>query len=174
MIAILVGFMGSGKTTVGQLLAERLHTTHRDLDAVIVDRAGKSIQEIFEESGEPAFRQMEHDVLADAVKNTEGILSTGGGTPIQPANFELLRNSDVPVILLNVKPETIMARLAGDDQRPLVKELGLDGLIGLKSQRDSRYHEVSDIEIDTDDLTPEEVVAAILAHENFQRDHQAS
>lgn len=162
MKAILVGFMGSGKTTVGQLLAKRLQTTHRDLDNVIVERAGKSIQRIFDEDGELAFRQMEHDVLADALQHTQGILSTGGGTPIQPANYELLRESDVPVILLNVKPETIMVRLAGDNQRPLVKELGFDGLVGLKSERDSRYHGVSDVEIDTDELTPEAVVDMIL------------
>ncbi|MTV82858.1 shikimate kinase [Secundilactobacillus folii] len=163
MKAILVGFMGSGKTTVGQLLAERLHTEHRDLDDVIVERAGKTIQQIFDDSGEAAFRKLEHDVLKEAL-NTAGILSTGGGTPIQPANYDLLRDSEVPVILLNVKPETILARLADDNQRPLVKELGLNGLIGLKSKRDSRYHDVSDIEIETDDLTPAQVVDAILAH----------
>lgn len=164
--------MGSGKTTVGQLLAERLHTTQRDLDDVIVDRAEKPIQDIFDQDGEIAFRQLEHDVLADVLVNTSGILSTGGGTPIQPANFELLRASDVPVILLNVKPETIMSRLAGDNQRPLVKQLGFDGLVGLKAERDSRYHDVSDIEIQTDDLTPEEVVDAILAHDLTCKDHQ--
>lgn len=163
MKAILVGFMGSGKTTVGQLLAQRLGTTQRDLDAVIVDRAGKSIQQIFDDEGEASFRQMEHDTLADVLENTSGILSTGGGTPIQPANFDLLKASSVPVILLNVKPETIMARLADDTDRPLVKELGLDGLVDLKGERDARYHGVSDVEIQTDELTPEEVVDAILA-----------
>ncbi|GAA3617508.1 shikimate kinase [Secundilactobacillus similis] len=163
MKAILVGFMGSGKTTVGQLLAQRLGTTQRDLDAVIVDRAGKSIQQIFDDEGEASFRQMEHDTLADVLENTSGILSTGGGTPIQPANFDLLKASPVPVILLNVKPETIMDRLADDTDRPLVKELGLDGLVDLKGERDARYHGVSDVEIQTDELTPEEVVDAILA-----------
>lgn len=163
MKAILVGFMGSGKTTVGQLLAQRLGTTQRDLDAVIVDRAGKSIQQIFDDEGEASFRQMEHDTLADVLENTSGILSTGGGTPIQLANFDLLKASPVPVILLNVKPETIMDRLADDTDRPLVKELGLDGLVDLKGERDARYHGVSDVEIQTDELTPEEVVDAILA-----------
>lgn len=168
MRAILVGFMGSGKTTVGELLAQRLGLTHRDLDDVIVERAGKSIQQIFDDDGETAFRQLEHSVLADTLVNSKGILSTGGGTPIQTANFDLLKKSDVPVILLNVKPGTVLSRLADDGQRPLVKELGVDGLINLKEKRDARYHEVSDIEIDTDDLTPAEVVDAILAHVNFK------
>ncbi|ANZ60537.1 shikimate kinase [Secundilactobacillus paracollinoides] len=173
MKAILVGFMGSGKTTVGQLLAEQLHTTQSDLDDLVIQHAGKSIQDIFDEDGEFAFRRMEHEVLEDALNNTEGILSTGGGTPVQAANFELLKESDVPVILLNVKPETIMARLAGDNVRPLVKKLGLDGLAGLKAQRDSRYHNVSDVEIETDNLTPEEVVAAIRRFHQFELDDQA-
>jgi len=168
MRAILVGFMGSGKTTVGELLAQRLHLTHRDLDDVIVERAGKTIQQIFDDEGETAFRQLEHDVLADTLVNSKGILSTGGGTPIQTANYELLRKSDVPVILLNVKPETVLSRLSDDGQRPLVKELGVDGLLGLKQKRDARYHEVSDVEIDTDDLTPAEVVDEILANVHFK------
>lgn len=170
MRAILVGFMGSGKTTVGKLLAQRLHLTHRDLDDVIVERAGKTIQQIFDDDGETAFRQLEHAVLADTLMNSKGILSTGGGTPIQPANYELLRASNVPVILLNVKPATVLARLTDDGQRPLVKELGTNGLVDLKEKRDARYHKVSDIEIDTDELTPAEVVDAILAHVNFNND----
>lgn len=168
MRAILVGFMGSGKTTVGELLAQRLDLKHRDLDDIIVERAGKSIQQIFDDEGEAAFRQLEHEVLADTLVNGKGILSTGGGTPIQAANYDLLRKSDVPVILLNVKPETVLSRLTDDGQRPLVKELGTDGLLGLKEKRDARYHDVSDIEIDTDDLTPIEVVDAILASVNFK------
>lgn len=161
MRAILVGFMGSGKTTVGQLLAEQLNTHHRDLDDMIVERAGKPVQQIFDEDGELAFRRMEHAVLRDALAG-DGILSTGGGTPIQENNMALLQASDVPVILLDVAPDTIMKRLSGDNVRPLVKRLGLDGLVDLKGERDSRYHEVSDVEIATDALTPEEVVEAVL------------
>ncbi|MBT9670643.1 shikimate kinase [Secundilactobacillus kimchicus] len=161
MRAILVGFMGSGKTTVGQLLADELQTAHRDLDDMIVERAGKPVQQIFDDNGEQAFRAMEHQVLKDALAD-DGILSTGGGTPIQAANMALLQASNVPVILLDVAPATILSRLSGDNVRPLVKKLGLGGLVDLKGERDSRYHEVSDVEIATDDLTPEEVVDAVL------------
>lgn len=173
MKAILVGFMGSGKTTVGQLLADELHTEHSDLDDLIVQHAGKSIPEIFDQDGEFAFRRMEHDVLADAMKNTQGILSTGGGTPIQESNFNLLRASDVPVILLNVKPETVLARIGGADGRPVIKKVGIEGIAGLKAQRDPHYHSVSDVEIETDNLTPEEVVAAICRFHQFELDDQA-
>lgn len=162
MQAILVGFMGSGKTTVGQLLAKKLQTSHRDLDALIVEKAGKSIQQIFDDEGEGAFRRLEHAVLKEALTG-EGILSTGGGTPIQPANFDLLKASRVPVVLLDVAPETIVQRLSGDNARPLVKKMGLAGLVDLKNQRDSRYHEVSDVEIKTDAMSPSRVAATIVA-----------
>ncbi|MBU9789912.1 shikimate kinase [Lentilactobacillus sp. IMAU92037] len=160
MKAILVGFMGSGKTTVGNLLAKKLKTPYHDLDDVIVEMAGKSIQQIFEESGEMAFRQLEHEALIQSL-DQEGILGTGGGTPIQDMNFELLQNTKVPVILLDVLPETIMERLRDDTGRPLAQELGLTGLVTLKSERDERYEQVSDFRIATDGLKPTEVVEAI-------------
>jgi shikimate kinase len=157
MQAILVGFMGSGKTTVGQLLAQQLDVPYHDLDDIIVAMAGKSIQQIFDENGEAAFRQLEHIALAQSLAQ-EGILGTGGGTPIQAANFSLLQKSNVPVILLDVLPETIMKRLKDDTGRPLAKELGLSGLVDLKSQRDDRYEQVSNYRIATDELTPIEIV----------------
>ncbi len=161
MKAILVGFMGSGKTTVGRLLANQMKAPYHDLDEVIVQRAGKPIQQIFDEDGEDAFRLLEHEMLLSSL-NDGGILSTGGGTPIQPTNFELLKQTSVPVILLDVLPETIMKRLQGDNARPLVKKLGLNGLMQLKQQRDPRYNEVSDLRIVTDNLTPVQVATIIL------------
>ncbi len=161
MRAILVGFMGSGKTTVGRLLANQIQVPYHDLDDVIVHRTGKSIQQIFDDEGEATFRMLEHDALMNSLGD-EGILGTGGGTPIQPANFELLVQTTVPVILLDVLPETILARLRNDSGRPLAKKLGLAGLIDLKHQRDNRYNRVSDIRIATDHLTPEQVVEKIM------------
>ncbi len=160
MKAILVGFMGSGKTTVGHLLAENLNVPYHDLDDMIVEKAGKSIKQIFADDGEPAFRQLEHDALRAAL-NDDGILGTGGGTPIQDVNFEMLKNSEVPVVLLDVMPETIIFRLKNDTDRPLAKQLGLDGLVDLKGQRDFRYDQVSDFRVATDELTPNQVVDAI-------------
>lgn len=160
MKLILVGFMGSGKTTVGNLLAKKLGLSYHDLDDVIVETAGKSIKQIFADDGEPAFRQLEHDALKASLAD-DGILGTGGGTPIQAANFELLKASDVPVVLLDVMPETIIPRLKNDTDWPLAQQLGLDGLVDLKGQRDTLYQQVSDFRIATDDLTTLEVVDAI-------------
>lgn len=161
MKAILVGFMGSGKTTVGQLLANQIQVPYHDLDDVIVECAGKSIQQIFDDEGEDAFRKMEHEALLSSLGDA-GILGTGGGTPMQQTNFDLLRQTTVPVILLDVHPETIMKRLQGDNARPLVKKLGQDGLVELKRVRDDRYHMVSDIRIATDELSPKQVVDQIM------------
>lgn len=160
MKAILVGFMGSGKTTVGNLLAQKLNIPYHDLDDIIVERAGKSIKQIFADDGEPVFRQIEHEAL-EAALNDDGILGTGGGTPIQDTNFEMLRCTDIPVVLLDVMPETIISRLKDDTDRPLARQLGLDGLVDLKGQRDRRYEQVSDFRVATDDLTPLEVVETI-------------
>nr|WP_243674077.1 shikimate kinase [Lentilactobacillus kisonensis] len=74
----------------------------------------------------------------------------------------MLRSRDVPVILLDVLPETIMKRLSNDTNRPLARKLGVSGLITLKGERDDRYEQVSDFRIATDDLTPLEVVAAVI------------
>ncbi|KRK87272.1 shikimate kinase [Lentilactobacillus sunkii] len=160
MKAILVGFMGSGKTTVGHLLAKKLNIPYHDLDDMVIEKAGKPIKQIFAEDGETVFRQLEHEALEEAL-NGEGILGTGGGTPIQDVNFEMLKDSEVPVVLLDVMPETIMSRLKNNQDRPLAKQLGLDGLVDLKGQRDARYEQVSDFRVATDELTPNEVVETI-------------
>lgn len=160
MKAILVGFMGSGKTTVGTLLAQKLGIPYHDLDDMIVSSAGKSTKQIFAEDGEPTFRQLEHDALKKALKD-DGILGTGGGTPIQTANFELLQATEIPVVLLDVMPETIIRRLASDTERPLAKQLGLNGLVDLKGRRDLKYEQVSDFRVATDDLTPLQVAEVI-------------
>ncbi|MCG4607043.1 shikimate kinase, partial [Bifidobacterium longum] len=81
MELILIGFMGSGKTTVSRLLGEMLNTPVTDLDVEFVRRAGMPIADIFAQNGEPYFRQLEHDTLAEILKSDQGILATGGGTP---------------------------------------------------------------------------------------------
>lgn len=160
MAVILVGFMGAGKTTVGRALARRLHREHHDLDDLIVASAGQSIPEIFAARGEDGFRRLEHDTLATAL-DIDGILSTGGGTPMQAANFVLLKQHPTPVVLLEASPETILRRIGGDANRPLVQRLGSSGLVELQAQRDPRYHELADLVIATDDLTPDAIVAQI-------------
>ncbi|KRM06510.1 MAG: shikimate kinase [Liquorilactobacillus ghanensis] len=161
MKAVLVGFMGSGKTTIGRLLAENLKTSHIDLDQVIVEHVGKSINDIFEEEGEQSFRQLEHRLLQQQLTQ-DGILSTGGGTPIMPANQYLLRQTNTPVILLEASAQTVVQRVLRDHSRPLVNKLSITQLKGLKQKRDALYRECADLVIKTDQLTPQEIIARIL------------
>lgn len=162
MAVILVGFMGAGKSTVGRALARKLHQAHHDLDDLIVKAAGKTIPEIFDERGDAGFRQLEHDTLIQALADTD-ILSTGGGTPMQPANFDLLKTSKTPVVLLEASANTVLRRIGHDANRPLVQQLGQSGLIALQHQRDPRYHELADLVIQTDHMLPDEIADQILA-----------
>ncbi|MCG0672462.1 shikimate kinase [Lactiplantibacillus plantarum] len=160
MRAILIGFMGSGKTTVGRLLASGLATEHADLDDLIVQRAGRPITTIFAERGEGYFRQMEHQTLLQALK-TPGILSTGGGTPTIAMNAISLKQSAVPVIWLTAGDQTTIDRVKNDSSRPLVNELDQDALIALKLRRQSLYAAVADLTIATDQLTPRQIAHQI-------------
>jgi len=166
MEAILIGFMGSGKTTVGRLLAEQLQTAHADLDELIVQRAGQPITAIFERQGEGQFRQLEQRTLLAALQRP-GILSTGGGTPTIAANAEILTTSSIPVIWLDATDDTILARVAADDGRPLVNQLDTSALLTLKQRRAALYAAVADLVIATDRLTPVQICRQIvdwLAH----------
>ncbi|BDR59189.1 shikimate kinase [Xylocopilactobacillus apicola] len=160
MQAILIGFMGSGKTTVGRLLAEQLKTKHIDLDNLIVEEAGQSISEIFAKHGEAHFRKLEQQILSKALK-LPGILSTGGGTPTIPANVSLLLSSKAPIIWLAASNQATINHLKNDTSRPLIKDLNQDGLLKLKEKRFSQYEKIADLTIKTDSLTPLQIMQQI-------------
>lgn len=153
---ILVGFMGTGKTTVGEVLAANFRRPQIDLDAEIVAAAGKSIKQIFADSGEAAFRQLETQVLQQAFAKS-GILSTGGGVVESAANRELLQQTSIPVIYLQTGPAAIFDRLKGDDGRPLVQQLGQAGLRDLWQRRAPLYQSVATHTVTTDARTPLQV-----------------
>ena len=159
--------MGSGKTTVGRLLAAGLATEHADLDDLIVQRAGRPITTIFAERGEGYFRQMEHQTLLQALK-TPGVLSTGGGTPTIAMNAISLKQSTVPVIWLTAGDQTTINRVKNDSSRPLVNGLDPDALIALKRRRQSLYAAVADLTIATDQLTPRQIAHQIQEWLNQQ------
>lgn len=160
MRAILIGFMGSGKTTVGRSLAAALATEHADLDDLIVQRAGQPITAIFDQHGEAYFRQLEQRTLTRAI-HQPGILSTGGGTPTIDSNAAILIASPVPVIWLEASDQTILQRVQNDHRRPLVNELDTQALLALKRRRAALYARAADLVIQTDQLTPQQIVAQI-------------
>lgn len=116
----LVGFMGTGKTTVGRALAQRLGMQMIDVDAELERRAGMSIPEIFKAQGEPAFRAMEREFITTGHPETGCIVSCGGGLVVQPGMIEELRKRGV-VVCLTARPETILARTQAHKNRPLLE-----------------------------------------------------
>ena len=117
----LIGFMGTGKSSVGQLAATQLHFTFLDTDHVIEARAGKTISEIFAEQGEPAFRELERKILGELVARKRTVISTGGGLPANPENLASLKTHSL-VVCLWASPEKIWERVRNQTHRPLLKE----------------------------------------------------
>ena len=126
MMITLTGFMGSGKTTVGKVLADFLGCPFMDLDDLVVKKAGKSIPDIFAQDGEPAFRQQEVQVLrktVDKYAESTAVLALGGGAVLAPASAALLHEKTV-CIYLRATLDTLLARLAGETSgRPLLQEI---------------------------------------------------
>jgi len=115
----LIGFMGSGKSSVGRLVAEQLQFTFLDTDEVIETRAGKPITDIFAQDGEPAFREYERRLVEELGAQSKMVLSTGGGLPINPANLANLKTHSL-VVCLWTSPDTIYERVRHQTHRPLL------------------------------------------------------
>ncbi|WP_328458519.1 shikimate kinase [Amycolatopsis sp. NBC_00438] len=160
--AIIVGPPGSGKSTVGPLLAEALGLVFRDSDADIVARTGRSISDIFAEDGEPAFRALEEEAVATALAEHDGVLSLGGGAPLTPATRARLAAHTV--VFLNVGLAAGVQRTGLSSARPLLA--GVNPRATFKKLLDERvpvYREVATVEVVTDDRTPAEIVADLSA-----------
>jgi len=125
-VIVLVGFMGAGKTTVGRLLAAALGLPFRDADAVIEERAGCPVPQIFADRGEPAFRALERETVAGLLDGPRAVLALGGGAVEDAATRRLLRAADV--VYLHVRYDGAVARVGGDDGRPMLRRPGLEGL----------------------------------------------
>lgn len=161
MLITLTGFMGSGKTTVGRILADALGCPFLDLDDLIVKKAGKSIPDIFAQDGEPAFRQLEARLLRQTVEKygeSTAVLSLGGGAILAPASATLVHEKTV-CIYLRAMLDTLLSRLAGESAgRPLADASLAERL----AAREPLYEKTAHVVIDTDGLTPEEVSDEII------------
>lgn len=167
MELILIGFMGSGKTTVSRMLGKMLNAPVTDLDDEIVRRTGMTIPDIFAQNGEEYFRQLEHDTLADIIKSDQGILATGGGTPMRPDNLTILKDTSTPVVLLKASATETLRRIGGDSGRPLAKSLDEKGIADLQAQRQVNYDACADLTIKTDGLSPAAIAEEIVSFLNL-------
>ena len=155
---VLVGFMGAGKTTVGNLLAARLGLPFNDSDQVIEQRAGRPVRQIFAEDGEPAFRALEHQVIAGLLNGPALVLALGGGAVEHPGTRDKLAGAQV--VYLHVSYEQALQRVGGDTGRPLLARPDLDALY---RRRLGVYAGVATLTVPTDGRRPEAVTQDILA-----------
>lgn len=159
---VLAGPPGSGKSTIGPLLARELGVRFRDTDDDIVAREGREIADIFANDGEPAFRAIEANVIAEALREHEGVLSVGGGAVLTPATQERLRAH--PVVFLNVGFAAGVQRVGLSTARPLLTGVNPRAIYRtLLETRLPVYRAVATIEVDTDERTPDQIVAAVAA-----------
>jgi shikimate kinase len=165
---VLVGMMGSGKTTVARLVAGRLGRPHMDTDAEVERAAGSSVREIFAARGEPAFRSEESRVLASVLAApVPTVISVGGGAILDPRQREALRRSGT-VVWLRARPETLARRVRTNAQRPLLVDADsgegrTEALARIGAERRALYEEVASTVIDVDDLTPRDVADRVVA-----------
>lgn len=161
---VLTGFMGTGKTTVGQLLAEELHRQFFDTDQIIEEKLNAKISEIFKKIGEPKFREFETETIVLISNLEDSVISCGGGVVVNPVNVKNLRKNGI-IINLYASADHILKRLPLLDSRPLIKQMlnPYEGIKKMLAQRQKAYQQC-DFAVNTDNLTPEQVVEKILEH----------
>jgi len=158
---ILVGLMGCGKSSIGRRLAIHLNLPLLDLDDYIVEQAGRSIPEIFEQDGERAFRHMETNALRDVI-DKQAVIATGGGIVMAEENRHLLA-AHPPVIWLKASPEFLADRIAGDSNRPLIAAGDtLKKLQELAAMRDPLYEQCADFILPRGDMKKPEALQTII------------
>ena len=158
---VLLGFMGSGKSCVGQILAERLDRQFIDLDALVEQAVGMSIADYFAQFGEPAFRDRESAAVEAVAAQSGAVVSTGGGVVLRQQNIDRLKRNGI-LFCLSACETTIVERTAGDRLRPLLNRPDrLQAIRRLLAERQPLYRQ-ADHWIETDGRTAVEVAAAIL------------
>ncbi|WP_329575369.1 shikimate kinase [Streptomyces sp. NBC_01361] len=159
-LVVLVGPMGVGKSTVGELLAEWLGCPYRDTDADIVAAQGRPIADIFVDEGEPQFRALERQAVREAVAGHTGVLALGGGAILDESTRALL--APLPVVYLSMDVEEAVKRTGLNTARPLLAVNPRRQWRELMEARRHLYTEVARVVVPTDDRTPEEVARAVL------------
>jgi shikimate kinase len=164
-LLFLIGYRGTGKTTVARLLAERLGWEWVDADEELERRHGRTIRQIFVEDGEPGFRDKEAAILEELSRRERAVVALGGGVILREANRARLRAGRV--VWLTADPQTIWTRLQGDpttaERRPPLTVGGLAEVEELLRAREPLYRTCANLIVDTTGRSPEEIVAHILS-----------
>ena len=160
---ILIGPMGSGKTTIGSLLAEKLGLAFRDTDHLIEEREEKPVSQIFLDQGEDAFRAIEKRVLRDELLTDVTVLSLGGGAPISIDAQSALRAISSYIIFLDISLSTVVPRIGFNRDRPLLLNNPRGQWQTLMEARRPIYEALADVTINVDDKSEEEIVTIALS-----------
>ena len=161
---ILIGFMGTGKSTISKELHEKTGRKEIDLDAYITEKSGMTINDIFAQSGETAFRDLESACLAEVLKNDQQIVSCGGGTVLRTGNVAEMKKHG-RIILLTATAQTIYNRIRTNTERPLLRNnMSPEYIQELMGKRDKVYHDAADIIICTDGKEVPDIAEEILKH----------
>ncbi len=160
---VLVGMMGSGKTTVGRAIATRLGRPLLDSDAMIEAREGRTVRDIFRSDGEDAFRLVETAVLAEALAWPEmAVIAAAGGVVLRPENRRLLHDSRARIVWLRADPGLLADRVRSGSHRPLIDDDPEATLRQMYDDRAEMYREVADAIVTVDNRSVNEVVEAVL------------
>ncbi len=160
---VLVGMMGAGKSSVGRALARRLDRELLDSDEMIEKREGRTVREIWIDDGEPAFRELEAEVLADAVAaSTPSIVAAAGGVVLSEANRAVLKSDGAHVVWLLADVELLLDRVRNGMHRPLLDEDPEGTLRAMYEQRADLYQDVADAIVSVDHRSINDVAGAVL------------
>jgi|SRR5688500_626362 len=168
MSIFLIGYRGSGKSTVGRKLADRLWQPFVDTDDLVVKKAGKTIGQIFEQDGEQRFRDLETEAVREVCQLQEHVISLGGGSLMRPENREAIKASGGKLVYLKCDAAELAKRIAADPQtgetRPALTGYGggVEEIEQLLAQREPIYREMKHAELDVTYLTPEDVVVYVV------------
>jgi shikimate kinase len=161
---VLVGLMGSGKTTVGRRIAERLGRPFVDSDEVVEQRTGRTVREIWRSDGEAAYRVLERDALLDALDATgPTVIAAAGGVVLSSDNRTDLIAADATVVWLRADPSVLVERATRGVHRPLLDDAPEAVLTQMAADRDQLYREVADVVVEVGERSVEEVVADVVA-----------
>lgn len=160
-MVVLIGPPGSGKTTVGRVLADALGVALHDTDAAVEARVGKSIADVFIDDGEPAFRALERAEVARALAHEPGVIALGGGAPMDAATQDALAGH--VVVMLDVGIAESAKRVGFDQSRPLLAVNPRASWVALMKERRPTYERLAVHRVDTAGRTPEEIAAEIVA-----------
>lgn len=153
--------MGTGKSSVGRLIAQLLHYTFLDTDQVVESRAHKTISEIFREDGEAAFREWERVVVQELTQRTKTVISTGGGLPARQENIDSLKSHSL-VVCLWATVETIYERVQGHQHRPLLAEADPKSRIRELLTEREPYYRQADVLVNTERRSVREVSMQVI------------